>query len=444
MAKEKEPSKSYLKALTNRKPVMIKIADIKIDKRIRSDYGDINGLSVSIEKFGLLHPICIDKENNLIAGERRLKAHEKLGREEIEVKYLEDLTEVQKKEIELEENIQRKELDWQEQVLAKLQLHELRQELYGNRTGHTGGEGWGIGDTAVALDQSAGTVSMDIQLAYAIRSFPELRKEKNKTTAFKKYKQLQTVLLRQELNKRRKHDVVPNIIHGDAVVETKKWGDETFDFFLTDPPYGKDLDKMTGSKNVDVQGVEYDDDPYKVMEVIRKVTKELYRALKMDRHMIMTFDMIHYEEVRKFLEEAGFLVDPIPLIWNKTTGSTPPDGSYFPRAYEPAFWCMKGRRGLNSTACNMFTYKRVPSNLKKHPLERPQGLLVAMIEAISFPGELGGDPFAGGGSMLEACIATGRDCIVIEKDEHNYFQIMDRWDEIKEKQVKKEEEVEEV
>jgi len=419
------------------------IRDVKVEKRIRSDYGDINGLSVSIEKFGLLHPICIDKDNNLIAGERRLRAHEKLGREEIEVKYLEDLTEVQKKEIELEENIQRKELDWQEQVLAKLQLHELRQELYGNRTGHTGGEGWGVGDTAVALDQSAGTVSMDLQLARAIQSFPELRKEKSKTHAFKKYKQLQMVLLRQELNRRRKREMVPHIIHGDAAIETKKWGDETFDFILTDPPYGIDVNKKSDTgKNI--SGVNYEDNPYEIMELLRIVSRELYRSLKNNTHMIMAFSMTHYVELKKILEEVGFTVDPTPLIWNKTTGSTPSNGEYFPYAYEPALWCMKGRRGLNSTVSNVFTYKRVPHNLKKHPMERPQGLLVSMIEAISFPGELGGDPFGGGGSMLEACIMTRRECVIIEKDENNYIQIMDRWEEIKDRESKKKEVVENI
>ena len=90
---EQQLEDQYLQKLKEHKPIMLKIRDIKVDSRIRSDYGDINGLSVSIEKFGLLHPICIDKDYNLIAGERRLRAHEKLGREEIEVKYLEDLTE---------------------------------------------------------------------------------------------------------------------------------------------------------------------------------------------------------------------------------------------------------------------------------------------------------------------------------------------------------------
>lgn len=415
------------------KTEMVKIKDIKLGERARSDYGDISGLATSIQKYGLLHPIVIDEKKKLIAGERRLKAHIKLGRKEIEVRYFKDLNDVDKKEIELEENIQRKSLDWQELVLAKLSLHELRQELYGTKTGHTGGEGWGLSDTALALDQSVGTASMDLQLAKALKNFPELRKEKSKTNAFKKYKQMETVLLRQELNKRRTRNVKPNIIHGLAEVECKKWEDESFDFYVTDPPFGKDLDKMTGSKNVSTRGVRYDDDPHLIMEVIRKVAKELYRALRPDRHMIMTFGMIHYTEVKKFLEDAGFTVDPNPLIWNKTTGSTPADGTYFPRAYEPAFWCMKGRRGLNSTASNVFTVKRVPEKHKCHPLERPQELLVAWIEAISFPGEKGGDPFGGGGSFLEACVSTGRECVIVEKDETNYNIIIDRSIEIDEK-----------
>lgn len=410
----------------------VKIKDIKIGERVRTDYGDISALATSIQRYGLLHPIVIDENKKLIAGERRLKAHIKLGKKEIEVKYFKDLSDVDKKEIELEENIQRKELDWQELVLAKLSLHELRQELYGPKTGHTGEAGWGLSDTALALGKSEGSVSEDLQLAVALKSFPELGKEKNKTNAFKKYKQMKMVLLRQELNKRSIRDVTPNIIHGDAAVECKKWEDESFDFFITDPPYGQDLDKKSDTGKM-VSGVTYDDDPYTIMELLRKVTKELYRALKPDRHMIMAFSMTHYTEVKKMLEDAGFVVDPTPLIWNKESGSTPANGEYFPFAYEPAFWVMKGRRGLNSTACNMFTCKRVPSKHKFHPLERPQELLIKWIEAISFPGEKGGDPFGGGGSLMEACISTGRDCVIIEKDETNYNIIVDRFVELDKK-----------
>ena len=414
----------------------LKISDINIGERARSDYGDISALAASIQRYGLLHPIVIDDKNNLIAGERRLRAHIKLGKTEIEVKKFSELSDIDKKEIELEENIQRKELNWQELVLAKISLHELRQQMYGTRTGHTGGEGWGQGDTALALDMSEGSVSQDLKLAKAIRNFPELMKEKTKSNAFKKYKHMESVLLRQELNKRRTRDVTPNIICGLAEVECAKWADESFDFFITDPPYGQDLDKKSDTGKT-VSGVTYEDDPYLIMDMLRKVVKELYRALKPDRHMIIAFSMVHYIKLKQLLEDAGFTVDPTPLIWNKESGSSPSNGEFFPYAYEPAFWCLKGRRGINSTACNMFTYKRVPAEHKYHPLERPQGLLVAWIEAVSFPGEKGGDPFGGGGSLMEACMTTGRECVIVEKDEANYSTIVSRYEELKEKMQSK-------
>ena len=147
----------------------------------------------------------------------------------------------------------------------------------------------------------------------------------------------------------------------------------------------------------------------------------------------MAFSMTHYEEVKKFLEEAGFKVDPTPLIWNKGSGSTPANGEYFPYAYEPAFWCMKGRRGLNSTVCNMFTCKRMPEKHKLHPLERPQELMEAWVEAVSFPGEKGGDPFGGSGSLMEACMTLGRECVIVEKDETNCNAIIDRAIDLEEK-----------
>lgn len=419
----------------------IKITSINIGERMRADYGDISALAASIQRFGLLHPVVIDDKNNLIAGERRVKAHIQLGKTEIEVRKFSELSDIDKKEIELEENIQRKELDWQELILAKLALHELRQQIYGTKTGHTGGEGWGQMDTALALDQSEGSVSMDLKLARAIKNFPELRKEKTKSNAFSKYKRMESVLLRQELNKRRTRDVTPNIIHGLAEVETTKFADESFDFFITDPPFGENLDKMSGDKSVNVKSVEYNDDPHEIMEIIRKVSKELYRALRPDRHMIMAFSMTHYEEVKGFLQDAGFKVDPTPLIWNKTSGSTPSNGDFFPFAYEPAFWAMKGKRGLNSTACNVFTVKRVPTANKIHPLERPQELMEAWVEAISFPGEKGGDPFGGSGSLMEACITLGRECVIIEKGEAEYGAIVDRYEELKKKMAAKKVEV---
>ena len=415
----------------------VKIADIEIGHRIRKAYGDIDSLATSIQKYGLFHPICIDKSKHLIAGERRLKAHLKLGKKEIEVKFFEDLPDVEKKEIELEENIQRESLTWQEVVEAKLILHELKQAKEGKRMQKSGTPGWGIKDTALLLDESDGTVSQDIKLAKALRVFPSLAKEKNKSTAFKKYQRLQEGFLRAEMNRRRGKRVVPNIIHGDCVAETKKMKDGCYDMILADFPFGVDVKKSAGLGKRGKEDIAYDDTPYDAMELLRKTSKELFRVLKDNRHAMFFFAMDNYSPVKKILEEAGFIVESMPLIWNKTSGSSAATGDTFPAAYEPIFWCRKGRRSLNSTICNVLTYVRVPPNKKQHPNEKPVPLLVALIEACTFPGEVVYDPVSGSGSVLAAALEVSRECTVCEKNEMYYMRILDRVEEMKEKKVEK-------
>ena len=108
----------------------ILLKDVIVGTRFREKFEDIDKLAESISKYGLIEPIIIDENNELIAGERRYKAHQLLRMEEIEVKYMKDLNELEKKEVELEENIQRKAFTWQEEVSAKDQLHKLKQTLW--------------------------------------------------------------------------------------------------------------------------------------------------------------------------------------------------------------------------------------------------------------------------------------------------------------------------
>ena len=416
----------------------VKINDIKVGKRIRHDFGDISGLGMSIQKYGLINPICVDKNNNLVAGERRLRAAKGLGWKKITITRFEDLSNTMKREIELEENIQRKALTWQEEIAAKLALHELKQSIAGKRTQKSGGPGHGIKDTALMLDESAGTISMDLQLAKAIKAFPSLAKEQNKTTAFKKYKRMQEGFFRAEINRRRSDSVEPNIIHGDYVIETKKMKDGCYDMLLADFPFGVDVKKSAGLGKRGKEEIAYDDTPYEAIELLRRGSKDLYRVLKDDRHAMFFFAMANYAIVKKTLEEVGFIVEPMPLIWNKASGSSPATGDNFPAAYEPIFWCRKGKRLLNTTICNMLTYARVPPSKKQHPNEKPVPLLVALIEACTFPGEVIYDPVAGGGSTLEAAIETGRECTVVEKNEMYYMRILDKVESIRGRKVKEE------
>jgi hypothetical protein len=50
------------------------LARIKVGNRHRKDFGDIDGLARSIDQEGLLQPIAITPADELIAGERRIRA----------------------------------------------------------------------------------------------------------------------------------------------------------------------------------------------------------------------------------------------------------------------------------------------------------------------------------------------------------------------------------
>jgi ParB-like nuclease domain len=61
----------------------ISLDSIIITDRTRKDFGDINSLAESISTVGLLQPIVINENNELIDGQRRIKAFIQLGIKEI-------------------------------------------------------------------------------------------------------------------------------------------------------------------------------------------------------------------------------------------------------------------------------------------------------------------------------------------------------------------------
>src|SRR4030042_983146 len=88
----------------------VRINDIIIKKRIRRDIGDISDLMESISKFGLLNPVTVTEEKELIAGYRRIQACKALGLEEIECRIVPVQSKIDKLLIEADENMTRKDL----------------------------------------------------------------------------------------------------------------------------------------------------------------------------------------------------------------------------------------------------------------------------------------------------------------------------------------------
>lgn len=106
----------------------MKIADIKIGKRHRKSLGDIDSLAASIASVGLLHPPVVTSADVLVCGERRVKACEKLGWDDIDVRVIDCDSLLQ---AEHDENELRDEFTASERVAI---ARELQREI-GSRQG---------------------------------------------------------------------------------------------------------------------------------------------------------------------------------------------------------------------------------------------------------------------------------------------------------------------
>jgi len=390
----------------------VKVEDVKVaNERFREEYGEIEELAVSIQRYGLLHPIIVDDQLNLIAGERRLKAHRLLGIDEIEVKQLKEISELEKREIEIEENLKRKDFTWQEEVKAKLEVDRIKRELYGSAIpGHGGG--WSLRDTADSTGDSIGTISRDLRLARAIDEYPDIGRETSKDAAWKRFQRMQERKFTDELASRVEVMIDAScIVCGNNEVEMRKMKSNSVDLVYTDPQYALGLDK--DFKSIDAwAGKVYkqDDEVERVMNNISIVVRECYRVLKDDRHMYLWFGVQHYEHLVRMLRETGFNVNPVPCVWYKTGGGGAGGSEYaYASNYEMCFFVMKGRRPLNKLGqSNVWMEPRVAPQRKVHPTEKPRSMIRKMIEQSTQPGELVIDPYGGSFSTVIAALELKR------------------------------------
>ena len=101
--------------------------------QVRKDLGDLEPLKDSLRRYGLLNPVTIDSQYNLIAGERRLAAAKAIGWTSINAVIINNVSPLTKLELELEENNQRKEFTDAELLEGYKRLEKLRNPNFFRR-----------------------------------------------------------------------------------------------------------------------------------------------------------------------------------------------------------------------------------------------------------------------------------------------------------------------
>lgn len=109
--------------------MLIDIDKIKVENRIRKDFGNITELAEDIKQNGLINPPIVIAESDgtftLLAGERRLRAMRSLGYKQVEVRTWGSLNDEQKLNIEISENEVRKDFSKAERIEYARKLEKI-------------------------------------------------------------------------------------------------------------------------------------------------------------------------------------------------------------------------------------------------------------------------------------------------------------------------------
>jgi DNA (cytosine-5)-methyltransferase 1 len=392
----------------------IRCEEIIVKDRYRKDLGNLDELMESIKAIGLLQPIGITKDKELIFGYRRLQAHVMLGFDEIEARIVEvpSITEG-----EYVENEFRKNFNVSERVAigkaledgirerrggnhgnqyssAKPKKADSQNELSGKETREiaAGVAGFGCRENyrkaKVIVDKGAPVViekvdnkKISINAAYKeiIKAEKKQQRAKENESAAKLYKE----------------DDSLRIVNADFY----PWCNENLDpgsvdVIITDPPYSKEY--------------------LHVWEQLSEVAK---RVLKPGGYLIAYSGQLYLDRVKESLGKHMSYCWMISLYQTQATQIVHPRNVVC--TWKPILIYRNGAPGKIESCTGRALVDSFMTDFRDkdfHEWGQGESAVGYLMKIFSNPNELVLEPFAGGGTTLAVAKALKRRCVGIEKD----------------------------
>ena len=314
----------------------IKLNEIKIGKRYRIDLGDLTSLKESISKIGLLHPVVINENNELIAGRRRMEACKQLGWDEVPVNQI-HIDNLRKGEY--DENVARKQFTPSESVAIAIELNETESKQ---------GQLLSESDRSHPRDKVAKIVGLSTDTLSKAKQVVESNNEElihlmdNEGNVNQAYKELKKKKREEELNKQKEQieKLAP-----EHIIQNK------FDVIVIDPPWN--------------YGREYDPDTSRVANPYPEMNQEELKAINLpankDCVMWLWTTNNFMKQAYELAEHWGFEVKNI-LTWNKVNIGV---GYWLRNVTEHCLLCVKGKPVWdNKTETSLITEKRTSHSTK--------------------------------------------------------------------------------
>lgn len=378
------------------------------DKRQRRELRDIDELADSISRTGLIHPIVIRRDGELVVGERRYTAIKQLGWTDVPIQFIEDLPEDELQIVELEENVRRVNLTWQEQCTTISAYHAARCAQEPN---------WSHAKTGQSLGFSQPAITTFINVAKELQSGNELVKAAPALSTAKN--------ITSRKNEREAQAVISSIssaptptiplIHADFHEWAQTYDGPKFNLIHCDFPYGINY------QNSDQASQEYQTyaDSMEVYdELLMTLDQAMENVVAESAHLIFWFSMDYYSFTFMRLSDAGWKVLPHPLVWykNDNTGIIPDANRGPRRIYETAFFASRGDRKIVRAVSNACAWPGQDKSI--HKSEKPVGMLQHFMRMVCDEYSNVLDPTCGSGNALKAATACNAARVVgLERDE---------------------------
>jgi len=344
----------------------------------KHDEKQIKNVMQSINDFGIIQPLVVDKDNTLIIGHCRLIACKRLKLKEAPVVRLEDLTEEQANKLRLLDN-KLNESEWDFDLLA---------------------------DQIPELDFSAYDIDWDL---------PEVVEEESEVQEDEVPEDVETRCKMGDLWQLGSHRLICGDSTDPAVIDRLMDGVKA-DMVFCDAPYGYKYESNYQDKYEMLQN----DD--KILDFISAI----WGAMKDN---CPVYEFCGWQSLKQWLEyfENTSLDLKNVIIWKKNNWSMGDLKGAYAGQYEVILYLNKGRVELNGARdTDIWEFDREPP--KMHPTMKPIELIAYALNKSSKKDDVVLDCFGGSGSTLIACEQLNRKCYMVELDPHYCDVIIQRWE----------------
>lgn len=439
----------------------IPFSDIKLGDRGRKIYTGIEDLADNIRDNGLIQPIVLDADLNLVAGGRRYYALKMLGvpmlyhaatsdperpgyilKEAVTSSTLHNILS------EIAENLSREGLDWKDEMVLIVKAYKLASTEANQR-----GEEILKKDFGIVL----GCGYHDLKAALAVHDdLLENPKRYTHVTSLRgayvellkaNAKEIERIAAKKSMSKpiiprpRSAEEIdkdEPAIEHtvklttsfsnGDGIEFLKQLPPKSIDHVITDPDYALEpevLGSNTGLVNI-IDGVNQLS-VEQSLDDLQRFLKAAYHAIRDQGFCVFFYDVSHHEKLHAMALSVGFRVQRWPLVWKKTDAySNAAPAHNFTKNIEYAMVCRKPKATLTS-AQSTSVFECGSLGITKdlgHPFAKPYELWRWIYNAVTIRGQIVCDPFAGCGSACIAAIRTGLIPVGAEINPEHYHSLL--------------------